>query len=142
VGKTVPVTVGVPFGTVACDIFGPLRETSNGNTHILVVTDLFTNMMVLRPLRNLDATQVAQKLLDGVITRFGLFKRIIFDSGPQFNGRVINRLCARLGATKTMGIKLYHNSNSAVDLVSGGIEGVASSMGCYAQFGCVRLKYV
>jgi hypothetical protein len=63
VGKTVPVTVGVPFGTVACDIFGPLRETSSGNTHILVVTDLFTNMMVLRPLRNLDAAQLLRSCL-------------------------------------------------------------------------------
>ena len=33
---------GAPMETVACDIMGPLTQSSNGNVYILVVMDYFT----------------------------------------------------------------------------------------------------
>jgi hypothetical protein len=112
-GMTVPLTVSNPWDVACLDIYGPLRETGEGGyTHILVITDKFSNFLILRPLRSLSAQNVAEQLVQGLFTRFGLCKRILVDNGRQFGGKVMARACKLLGINRKVGIKLYHNSNS------------------------------
>jgi len=44
-GHLQPVIVGHPLQLVAVDIFGPLPETSGGNSYILVAEDYFTRWL-------------------------------------------------------------------------------------------------
>ena len=39
------ITAGYPMQIVAADLLGPLPESENGNSYILVVADYFTRWM-------------------------------------------------------------------------------------------------
>jgi len=76
--KTPTTTRRAPLGTiragyqmqiVAVDILGPLTESTNGNSYILVMGDYFTRWMEAYAIRNQEATTVAQKFVDEIFCR-------------------------------------------------------------------------
>lgn len=69
---------------VAVDILGPLPETENKNSYILVVDDYFTRWMEAYAIHNQKATTVAQKLVDELFCRFSTPEQLQTDQGSQF----------------------------------------------------------
>ena len=61
--------VGTPFEVVAADIFGPLRSTVRGNTHILVLIDHHTRWVELVAMPEPTAELVAQAIFEQWISR-------------------------------------------------------------------------
>ena len=76
------------WDSVAVDFMGPYPRTSRGNTHIMVVTDMFTRWVEAFPMRICDAPHSVKLFEEQVFTRFGYPKRLLSDNGPQFAGRV------------------------------------------------------
>ena len=74
--------------TVAVDFMGPYRRTSQDNSHIMVVTDLFTRWVEAFPLRVRDAPRATRLLEEQVFSRYGYPRRILSDNGPQFTGSI------------------------------------------------------
>ena len=64
------IKAGYPMQIIAVDILGPLPESTNGNSYILVVGDYFTRWMDAYAIRNQEAATVAQKLVDEIFYRF------------------------------------------------------------------------
>ena len=60
---------------------GPLPETTNGNSYVLVVGDYFTRLMEAYPIRNQEAVTVAQKLVDEFFCRFSTPEQLHSDQG-------------------------------------------------------------
>jgi len=60
------IKASYPMQIIAVDFLGPLPESMNGNSYILVVGDYFTRWMEAYAIRNQEATTVAQKLVDEV----------------------------------------------------------------------------
>ena len=60
------VTAGYLTQVMAVDLVGPLPESPNGNSYILVVGDYFTCWMEALPISNQEATTVASKLVDEI----------------------------------------------------------------------------
>ena len=58
----VNIQVGYPMQLVATDILGPLPESSNGNSYILVAADYFTRWVEAYPISCQEASVVARKL--------------------------------------------------------------------------------
>ena len=58
--------------------------TSNGNKYILVVADYFTKWTESFALPNIEAETVATKIVEEVVSRFGLPAIIHSDQGPQY----------------------------------------------------------
>ena len=56
------VKVGSPMQLMAVDILGPLPESGEGNSYVLVVSEYFTKWMEALPMPNQEASTVATKL--------------------------------------------------------------------------------
>ena len=78
------IKAGYPIQIVAVDIMGPLPETANGNSYVLVVGDYFTRWMEAYPIRNQEVVTVTQKLEDEFFYQFSTPKQLQSDQGSQF----------------------------------------------------------
>ncbi len=66
------VKAGYPMQLVAMDILGPLPESSNRNSYVLVATDYFTRWVEAYAIPNQEASTVATKLVDQMFCRFAI----------------------------------------------------------------------
>ena len=83
------------------DILGPLPETERGNKYILVIGDYFTKWKEAYPMRNMEATTVANILVREFISRFGVPKYLHTDQGRNFETGLIKEICSLLDIKKT-----------------------------------------
>ena len=93
--------VGAPMERLAIDVMGPLPLSNKRNSYILVVGDYFTKWTDAIPMRNQTATTIAQKLVDRVITIFGVPMQLHSDQGRSFESHVFKEMCRILGIDKT-----------------------------------------
>lgn len=101
-----PVQIAIPstrFSHVNIDLVGPLPE-SQGNKYLLTMVDRFTRWPEAVPISNMEASTVANALVDHWVSRFGTPDTITTDQGTQFESRLFSSLCKRLGT------KLIHTS--------------------------------
>ncbi|NXS14183.1 GIN1 protein, partial [Neodrepanis coruscans] len=73
---------------------GPFPETSQSNTHVLLVTDYFTKWVEAAPLQKKDPLSVA-KALATIFYRFGASKNIYTTQSWDFCEEVSRHLCER-----------------------------------------------
>ena len=95
------IKAGSPMQVIAVDIMGPLPESSNKNSYILVVGDYFTRWMEAYAIYDQEAATVAQKLVDNIFCRFGIPEQLHSDQGKQFESKLIQELCKILNISKT-----------------------------------------
>ena len=91
------ITAGYPMQIVAADLLGPLPESENGNSYILVVAD----WMEAFALPNQEAATVANKLVDEVFLRFSVPEQLHTDQGRQFESQLLHEVCKLLNIHKT-----------------------------------------
>ena len=94
-------SVGAPFECIALDIMGPLPESQQGNRFILVISDYFTRWVEAFPIADQEACTVADVLVKGFISRFGVPRQLHSDQGVQFESKLFQALCQQLGIEKT-----------------------------------------
>ena len=107
--------VGAPMERVAVDVMGPLPRTNKGNVYILSVIDYFTKWPEAYALPNQEAETVADALLGGILSRFGLPDTLHSDQGRNFESRVFAAMCSRLGIQKTRTTPLRPQSDGLVE---------------------------
>ena len=95
------VTAGYPTQVMAVDLVGPLPQSPNGNSYILVVGDYFTRWMEALPIPNQEATTVASKLVDEIFLRFSIPEQLHSDQGAQFESQLMSEVCNLLHIHKT-----------------------------------------
>ena len=86
---------------MAVDLVGPLPESPNGNSCILVIGDYFTRCMETLPLPNQEAGTVAGKLVNEVFLLFSIPEQLHSDQGPQFESQLMSEICKLLKIYKT-----------------------------------------
>ena len=91
--------IGTPFGIVAAGIFGPLKPTARGHTHILVLIDHHTRWVELVALPEPTAELVAEAIFEQWISCWGTMRALLTDTGRQFTARLLRQL------TNVYGIK-------------------------------------
>lgn len=89
------------FETIAVDLFGPLPRSEDGYQWILIVEDLCSRWVELFALKVASAENCALKLLDEVILRYGVPRRIHSDNGSQFISALMQKLTFCLGIRQT-----------------------------------------
>ncbi|GFV01474.1 hypothetical protein TNCV_2960681 [Trichonephila clavipes] len=95
------------FETLAIDLFGPLLETPTGKKWIFIVEDASTKWVELFSLAEATAEYCAKTLIEEVLLRYGLPRRLISDNGPQFISAVMQLTCDLLDITQDL-ISVYH----------------------------------
>lgn len=67
---------------LAADILGPLPISNSGNKYVLIVADYFTTKWTEAfPIQNQEANTVAEKIVNEVVSNFGVSLSIHSDQG-------------------------------------------------------------
>ena len=120
--------VGAPLERVALDILGPLPETYNGNRYILVISDYFSRWVEAFGMPDQEASTVADCLVQGFVSRFGVPSQIHSDQGAQFESNLFQALCRILGIEKTRTTPYHPQSDGLVERFNRTLEDMLSKV--------------
>ena len=88
-------------GFLSVDLQGPYPTGANSQNYILTIKDIFLGLVVLVPLRGtdkgIDGAHCAEAIFTHWIQYFGIPRVILTDQGTQFEARLFQRFCERLG---------------------------------------------
>ncbi|GFW00956.1 retrovirus-related Pol polyprotein from transposon 412 [Trichonephila clavipes] len=102
------------FETLAIDLFGPLPESKDGKRWILIIEDCTSKWVELFALPNATAKECAITLIEEVLMRYGIPRRLISDNGTQFVSAVMQQICYILNIHQSL-IPVYHPQANPVE---------------------------
>ena len=114
-GKMKLYNVGAPWERIAIDVAGPFPETDDGNKYIIVVQDYFSKWPEVFATPNQEARTVAMKLVQEVISRYGVPMEIHSDQGRNFESSLFQEMCSFLGINKTRTTPAHPQSDGMVE---------------------------
>ncbi|SAL97842.1 hypothetical protein [Absidia glauca] len=107
-----PIHAMLPGDHWAIDLAGPLPTTERGNNYLLVMIDICTRFVILRPIKNKTAEAVVQAILP-VFCDFGIPINLQSDNGKEFANQVMNRFKQKAGFDHRL-ITAYHPQANGV----------------------------
>ncbi|KII63191.1 Transposon Ty3-I Gag-Pol polyprotein [Thelohanellus kitauei] len=113
--KLNPVIAHNRFECWEIDFTGPLIETHRGNRYIIVFTDKFSKWVEALPVPDQSAQTAARALLECVVYRYGVPKRIHSDQGKSFESALISHMCQYLGCVKSRTTPYHPSGNGQVE---------------------------
>lgn len=113
-GHSTPTTAASePFQRVAMDCFGPMPTSTQNNTMILVIQDIFSRYVIIVPIPSSQATHIAKALVDYLICEHGCPESFFSDNA--FDNHVLHSLCNRLNITQQFAPAFHPSSNGLVE---------------------------
>ena len=88
-----------PFETLSLD-FKTMMPSRTGYRHLMVVTCAISRFVVLAPLKTLDASTIAEVLIQKVLCNFGIPEVIVSDQATSLTGKIVSLLCDTLGISQ------------------------------------------
>jgi RNase H-like domain found in reverse transcriptase/Integrase core domain/Chromo (CHRromatin Organisation MOdifier) domain/Integrase zinc binding domain len=86
----------MPGDHMAVDLTGPFSKSDDGNTFLLVLVDICTRFVFLKPLPNKEANTVAKTLFD-IFTTIGFPKILQSDNGKEFANTILRTMSDEFG---------------------------------------------
>ena len=110
-----PLPVGDIFSRVHMDLLGPLPTSEQKYRYILLVCDSFSKWCDAYPLYTMEAKEVAWKLYDEWICRYGCMNSILTDRGSNFMSALMKELCSIFRISKISTSSYHAATNSAAE---------------------------
>lgn len=107
--------VGAPNERIAIDFMGPFVKTNKGNKYLMVVGDLFSKWTECFSIPNLEATTVADILVNQYISRWGCPLICHTDQGKTFESKLFVEMCRLLGIEKTRSSICHPQGNGFIE---------------------------
>jgi len=73
-----------PLECVAIDILGPLPTSKAGHKFLLVMTDRFSKLTQVTPLKRIKTLDVARAFVNDWVFKYGAPDSLVSDNGSQF----------------------------------------------------------
>lgn len=102
------------FEALAIDLFGPLPQSLEGYKWVFAVEDTASRWTELFPLETATAEACATVLINEVMLRYGIPRRIISDNGSQFVSAVMQHVTYCFGIQQDL-IPVYHPAANPVE---------------------------
>ncbi|GFW14504.1 retrovirus-related Pol polyprotein from transposon 412 [Trichonephila clavipes] len=102
------------FETLAIDLFGSLPESKDGKRWILTIEDCTTKWVELFALPNTTVKECAITLIEEVLMRYGIRRRLINNNGTHFVSAVMQQICYLLNIHQSL-IPVYHPKANPVE---------------------------
>jgi hypothetical protein len=104
-----------PFEKIGIDLLGPFRRSVRGKTMIVVATDYATRWVTAAALRDGTAKQVAQFLVDFVITKHGAPRYLLSDRGTVFRSELVTSLLKEMGTVSLFTTSYHPQTNGLTE---------------------------
>jgi hypothetical protein len=108
------VVANRPFDHIAIDLAGPFDVTEEGYVYMLVITDICSKFVILRPLKNKQSDTVAKELVR-VYGDFGVPRICQSDNGLEFKNAVMNSISKNLGIDRRYTTPYHPRANGAAE---------------------------
>ena len=112
---------------IAIDLSGPFPVSNKGHKYLMVVSDFFTKWVDAIPLKNQEATHIAEKLADRFISIFGVPLQLHTDMATNFESKVFQEVCKLLGIDKTRTTPRRPQSDGMVERANRTIQSIIAS---------------
>ena len=120
--------ISEPFQRVAVDITGPIiPSASSGNKYILVVIDYATRYPEAIPLRNIEASTVAEALWN-VWTHYGVPNEVLTDRGSQFTSSLMREVYGLLGIKGLTTTPYHAQANGLVERFNATLKSILKKL--------------
>jgi hypothetical protein len=103
-----------PFDHIAIDLAGPFDVTEEGYVYMLVITDICSKFVILRPLKNKQSDTVAKELVK-VYGDFGVPRICQSDNGLEFKNAVMTSISKNLGIDRRYTTPYHPRANGAAE---------------------------
>ncbi|OBZ81090.1 Transposon Ty3-I Gag-Pol polyprotein, partial [Choanephora cucurbitarum] len=113
-----PVRSSLPGDHWAIDLAGPLPLTKRNNRYLLVMIDICSRFVILRPIPNKTAEAVVQALIP-VFCDFGIPRIVQSDNGKEFANQVMERFKKSAGFDHRLITPYYPQANGAAERTVG-----------------------
>jgi len=107
-----------PFQMLAIDFLGPLPRSTSGNQYILVVVDVFTKYVFLKPFSRATSKKVIKYLEDEIFLVFGVPQTIVCDNGSQFISKEFKAFAERYKVRNIFYNARYFPQNNPAERVN------------------------
>ena len=119
-----------PGEHVAIDILGPLPKTRNGFIYLLVITDRFSKLTKVIPLRSISSYVVAKAFCDEWVFNYGQPAFLLSDRGTQFTARFFNTVCDILGIRQAFTSAYHPQTNGQTERFN---RTILASLRCFCS---------
>lgn len=92
-----PFPVTRPWELDAMDILGPLPQTKKVNQHVVIITNIYSNLTLAIPNAIITKTPVAFIFFDAWVILYGIALYLLSASGTQLVRKRFGTLCTHLG---------------------------------------------
>lgn len=116
--KIPPIAINVPserFSEINIDIVGPLPISKDGHRYVLTFIDRFSRWPEVAPLKSITAKDVALKIVETWISRFGVPHKITTDRGVQFEAALFKELLELLGTEHVKTVPYNPRANGLIE---------------------------
>ena len=121
------ITANAPWDHIQIDTSVHLPKSPDGYTALLVIIDVFTGFIQLRPLITTDAATVARKLWK-LFAVFGVPKVLQSDNGPEFSNDVVRTLAKLTGIDQRFISPYNPRADGKVERSIGTIMGIIKKL--------------
>ena len=113
-----PLSSPWPFAQWGLEIVGPFPKVAGNKRYLLVSTDYFTKWVKTELLANIRDVDAKKFVWKNIVTRFGVPRNLISDSGLQFDSKSFKRYCYDLGITNRYSTPAYSQRNGQAEAVN------------------------
>src|SRR5690606_19076137 len=110
-----PINAPWPFHTWALDLIGPISPPSKGRIWILTATENFTKWAEAIPLKKASSEIIAMFIMEHIICRFGVPRRIMTDNGTPFVGKEVKKLLEDYQVHHGTSTRYYPQGNGKIE---------------------------
>ncbi|SAL96833.1 hypothetical protein [Absidia glauca] len=113
-----PIHAFLPGDHWAIDLTGPLPTTPEHNTYLLVMVDICSRFVILRPIKDKTAESVVKAIIP-VFCDFGIPMIVQSDNGKEFVNQVMTRFKIKAGFDHRLITPYYPQSNGSAERTVG-----------------------
>lgn len=109
-----PVLSHLPMEIVQLDLISSLPETPNKNKFVLIILDLFTGFVFLKPLRTKSANEMAVNLLE-IFCSVGFPTVFCSDNGSEFSNSTVEKILQYFNSVLHLSTPYHPQSKARVE---------------------------
>lgn len=104
-----------PFDVMVIDTIGPFPKSINGNVYAVTMICDFSKYLVVVPIPNKSATEVAKAIFEKFILIYGPMKSILTDRGTEYRNELIQELCTLMRIKQNSSTAYHHQTVGSVE---------------------------